>query len=102
MKLDELIPQNKTYEELQDLFLVFDAQFLPQLIHAQNDQPNHRVQPIPLNDGRYVLSADVLTEIGEKGIYKAAFARLNNGNFKFVEVLTTAELEPLKVVYPEE
>jgi hypothetical protein len=98
MKLDELIPQNKTYEELQDLFLVFDAQFLPQLIHAQNDQPNHIAQPIPLNNGRYVLSADILTEIGEKGIYRAAFARLNKGNFKFVDVLTASELDPLKIV----
>ena len=102
MKLDELIPQGKTHEELQDLFLVFSAQLLPQLQAAQNQNDSMRVEPVALNDGRYVLAADILTEIGEKGYFKKAFNKLNKGNFKFVEVLTQAEIEPFFVVYEEE
>lgn len=98
MKLDELMPLNKSYEELQGCFLVFSAQFLPQLINAQNPKDNMQIKPVALNDGRYFLSADCLTEIGNKGYFKAAFAKLNANNFKFVEVLTTAELEPFKII----
>lgn len=102
MKLDELIPQNKTYGELKDLFLVFSSQFLPQLKAAQDENSFMRVEPVELNDGRYMLSADILTEIGEKGYFKKAFDKLNKANFKFVEVLTKAELEPFLVIYTEE
>jgi hypothetical protein len=37
---------------------------------AVNGSGQHQLSPMPLTDGRYFLPADILSEIGEGGIYE--------------------------------
>jgi hypothetical protein len=103
MNLQELIQQNKSYEELKGLALVFDSN-LKNILEATQETfaSKHKASPVELTDGRYMLCADLLTEIGDKGLYKQGFGLLDADLFARVEVLTMEEASALLPVPEEE
>ena len=78
-----------TLADLQSKALVFDDNALTALQDAQAQRPNaqHRAQPVQLTDGRWMLSADLLTEIGPTGLYHDGFELLPPALFSAVEVI---------------
>ena len=85
MNLQELLLQPLP-SNIHSLWLVFDAAFVPVIEDAHDESDKLRVSPVPLNDGRFTLCADLLTEIGEGGAYAKQFARLDPANFQFVDI----------------
>jgi hypothetical protein len=103
MNLLELIQQNKSYEELKGLALVFDSNLKSILESTQETfQSKHKASPVELTNGSFMLSADLLTEIGDKGLYKQGFGLLDTDLFAQVEVLTMEEASALLPVPEEE
>jgi hypothetical protein len=102
MKLAELITQNKSYEELKGLFLVFNSS-LKSILEATQETFNsqHKVSPVPLTDGRFMLCADLLTEIGPEGLYSQGFGLLDTDLFSQVEVISLEEISALLPVSGE-
>lgn len=78
-----------TLADLQAKALVFDDGALTALQDAQAQRPNaqHRAQPVQLTDGRWMLSADLLSEIGPTGLYHDGFELLPQAVFADVEVI---------------
>jgi hypothetical protein len=79
----------------RSLWLVFDSEYLAQLNAAQSDQTMHRAVPLELTDGRFALCADLLSEIGEGGIFALQFSRLDASKFADVAVLDDATFRSL-------
>ena len=103
MNLLELLQQNKTYTELKDLALVFDSNLKSVLESTQNTyQSKHHVAPVELTNGTYMLCADLLTEIGPKGLYSQGFGLLDSDLFPQVNVITMEEASALLPVAEEE
>jgi hypothetical protein len=96
MNLQELILQNKSYEELQSLVLIFNSS-LKDILETTQETFNsqHKVSPIELTDGRYMLCADLLTEIGPGGLYSQGFGLLDTDLFSQVEVVSLEEISSL-------
>jgi len=80
---------------LRGLWLAFDAAFSADLDAAQADQAAHRAAPLTLTDGRLALCADLLSEIGEGGIFALQFSRLDASKFADVAVLDDATFRAL-------
>ena len=95
MTLTDLLSQAATLTdaEAKGYALVFDQAAYDVLIAAQEQQPNaqHRVGPVQLTDGRWMLCADLLTEIGPKGLYAEGFKLLSADLFDQVEVIDWVE-----------
>jgi hypothetical protein len=103
MNLLELIQQNKSYEELKDLALVFDVNLKNILESTQATlESKHKASPVELTDGSYMLCADLLTEIGQKGLYAQGFGLLDTDLFTQVSVITMEEASALLPVASEE
>ena len=62
-----------SYEDAKGYALVFTPQLAGRLaqLHAEHGSPNCVPMPRTLNDGRLMLSADVLTEIEPGGLLHA-------------------------------
>jgi hypothetical protein len=75
--------------DLQAKALVFGDTTLTALQDAQALRPGaqHRAQPVQLTDGRWMLSADLLSEVGVGGLYHDGFELLPSALFPSVEVL---------------
>lgn len=103
MNLQELIQQNKSYEELKGLALVFNSS-LKNILEATQEtfQSKHKASPVELSDGRYMLCADLLTEIHPGGLYSQGFGLLDTDLFAQVEVISTEEASALIPVVSEE
>ena len=103
MNLQELIQQNKSYEELKDLALVFDSN-LKNILEATQAtlQSKHQASPVELSDGRFMLCADLLTEIHPGGLYSQGFGLLDTDLFSQVEVISMEEAAALLPVASEE
>ena len=94
MTLDILISNLPTISELQQLALVFDNEVNNVLLATlANLNPNrqHQIQSISLIDNRWLLSADILSEIGETGIFKDGFTALPQEYFSQVDVIPMSE-----------
>ena len=102
MNLLELIQQNKSYEELKGLALVFNSS-LKDILEATQEtfQSKHKASPVELTDGSFMLCADLLTEIGDKGLYKQGFGLLDQDLFPQVSVISMEEASAL-LPQPEE
>jgi antitoxin MazE len=86
-ELDELLAaREKINEQLQEI------------LDSQTDPWGIKVATVELTDGRYMLCADVLSEIGEGGLYAAGFGRLPASVFPSVAVLPMAEALALRPV----
>jgi hypothetical protein len=103
MTLVELITQPVSYETAKDLALVFSPELAAQLaaVQSEHGNPRHVASPVDLVDGRKMLCADLLTEIGPGGLYSGGFAHLPAELFPSVEVLPMSEVLPL-LPQPEE
>lgn len=92
MTLADLLPlaPTLTAADAKALALVFGQAGCDALQQAQPGG-QHRAAPAQLTDGRWMLCADLLTEIHVGGLYAAAFARLPQDAFDQVEVMPWAD-----------
>jgi hypothetical protein len=91
MTLDTLLSDLPPISELQQLALVFSSEVNDALVLAQSSLPperQHRVQAIQLTDSRWLLSADILSEIGGTGLFKDGFIAPPQEYFSQVEVIS--------------
>lgn len=97
MTLADIINQPLTYETAKDLALVFSPELAAQLadIQSQYGNPKHVASPVDLTDGRKMLCADLLTEVGPGGLYSTGFGFLPTELFPQVAVLPMADVLPL-------
>ena len=70
-------------------------------VQAEHGNPRHVASPVDLVDGRKMLCADLLTEVGPGGLYSGGFAHLPAELFPLVEVLPMSQVLPL-LPQPEE
>jgi hypothetical protein len=94
MTFADLLPQlmTLTYQDAKTKALVFGAEAYAALMNAQQHRHSqHRVAPARLSDGRWLLSADLLTEIGTGGIYSDGFALLSPEALALVDVVEWAD-----------
>ncbi len=103
MNLQELIQQNKSYEELKSLALILNSN-LKNILEATQETfaSKHRASPVELTDGRFMLCADLLTEIAPGGLYAQGFGLLDTDLFAQVEVISMEEASALLPVASEE
>ena len=103
MNLQELIQQNKSYEELKSLALVLNSNLKNILESTQETfQSKHKASPVELSNGSYMLCADLLTEIAPGGLYSQGFGLLDTDLFSQVEVISMEEAAALLPVASEE
>jgi hypothetical protein len=90
--------QNTDPQDLKSLTLYMSAELKDILLGYQDTlgEIQHKVGPVELVDGRWFLCADVLTEIGENGLFSRGFAILPAEMFDLVTVdaMPTAEQLP--------
>jgi hypothetical protein len=95
MKLADLLPlsSSMTDAELKGYALVFNNSLRGVLAQVEGGRPNakHRTGPVVLTDGRYLLCADLLSEIGPEGLYADGFANLPPDLFDQVEIIPWSE-----------
>ncbi len=82
--------------------LVFSQALCQRLVNVQAwyGDPRHVPNPAPLTDGRWFLTADVLTECLPGGLVSGGFSHLEPAGFVGIEVLPMEEVLPL--MYGEE
>lgn len=76
--------------DAKQLALVFSQAGHDTVIAAHTNE-QHRVAPVQLQDGRWMLCADLLTEVHASGIYAGIYARLPQELFDRVEVIPWAD-----------
>lgn len=83
-----------TYAWAQGKSLVFSAALAVRLaeIQAEHGDPRHVPAPRMLADGRYMLSADILTECLPGGLVYGGFSRLDPSRFNEIEIVDAASL----------
>ena len=72
------------------LALVFSQAGHDAVIAAHTDE-QHRAAPVQLQDGRWMLCTDLLTEVHPAGLYAGIFTRLPHELFDRVEVIPWAD-----------
>ena len=105
MTLADLINQPLTYETAKNLALVFSPELAAQLaaVQSEHGNPRHVASPVDLIDGRKMLCADLLTEVGPGGMYATGFGFLPTELFPLVEVIPMADaIELLPQPEPDE
>lgn len=98
MNLPELLATAPDLTTLQSLALVLSPALHDDLVAVQDQLPDRAcaVQALPLVDGRWMLGADLLSEIDPGGLYADGFGRLPVTAFPTVEVLSIAEALSLR------
>ena len=73
--------------------LLFDVALAQRLgkVQAQHGDPRHVPSPRTLTDGRFMLTADILTECLPGGLVYGGFSQLDAGRFDEIEVVPLAE-----------
>lgn len=81
-----------TYEWGVAQALVFDVALAQRLgeVQAEHGDPRHVPAPRLLTDGRFMLTADVLTECLPGGLVYGGFSQLDAGRFDEIEVVPLA------------
>lgn len=92
-----------SYAESVDLALVFGDSIAARLAEIQqaHGSPWLHVDPKRLTDGRWMASADLLTEVGPGGLLAEGFAQLNASRFVEIEVVPMADAVALIPRLPE-
>jgi hypothetical protein len=82
-----------TYEWGVAHALVFDAALAQRLaeVQTQHGDPRHVPAPRTLTDGRFMLTADILTECVPGGLVYGGFSQLDAGRFDEIEVVPLAD-----------
>jgi hypothetical protein len=99
MTLADLLATTPDLSSLRSLALILSPSLHAILTAAQAALPagrQNRVQPQPLSDGRFMLCADILSEVQPGGLYAEGFGRLPASAFPLVEVLPIAEALALR------
>ena len=94
MNLAELMATNPDLPTLRGLALVLSPVLHDTLSAVQAQLPDRAcvASALPLTDGRFMLGADLLSEIGPGGLYADGFGQLPPAAFSSVEVLPLAEV----------
>jgi hypothetical protein len=73
--------------------LVFDVALAQRLaeVQGQHGDPRHVPAPRTLTDGRFMLTADILTECVPGGLVYGGFSQLDAGRFSEIEVVPLAD-----------
>jgi len=73
--------------------LVFDVALAQRLaeVQGQHGDPRHVPSPRRLTDGRFMLTADILTECVPGGLVYGGFSQLDAGRFGEIEVVPLAD-----------
>jgi hypothetical protein len=73
--------------------LLFDAALAQRLaeVQAQHGDPRHVPAPRTLTDGRFMLTADILTECLPGGLVYGGFSQLDAGRFDEIAVVPLAD-----------
>ena len=76
-------------ETLRSLVLVFDSTLAQRLVnvHHWHGDPRHSPYPLCLDDGRWILSADVLAECVPGGLMHGGFSHLDPSRFDSIDVV---------------
>lgn len=90
-----------SYETLRGYALVFSADLAARLAEVQDEDAPSLAEPRQLTDGRWMLCADLLTEVGPGGMYAAGFARLDQSRFGEIEVISWDEAVAMLPPDPE-
>jgi len=82
-----------TYEWGVAHALLFDAALAQRLaeVQSQHGDPRHVPAPRTLADGRFMLTADILTECVPGGLVYGGFSQLDAGRFDEIEVVPLAD-----------
>lgn len=82
-----------TYEWGVAHALAFDAGLAARLaeVQGQHGDPRHVPAPQQMQDGRFFLTADILTECLPGGLVYGGFSRLDAARFTDIEVIPLAE-----------
>ena len=82
-----------TYEWGVNHALVFDADLAQRLaeVQAEHGDPRHVPAARSLTDGRFMLTADILTECLPGGLVYGGFSQLDAERFDEIEVVPLAE-----------
>lgn len=93
MTLDELLPRLPlSYEEGKTYALVMAQDLVTRLEEIQAEHPSkHIAKPVPLTNGMFMLSGDILSEVGPGGLFEKGFGYLNPPRFNEVEVIPWAD-----------
>ena len=91
----DALPLN--YSDSLDKALVFDSATAQRLAEVQSQYGSAAitVSPVLLTDGRWMVSADLLSEVGEGGLLAVGFSHLNAANFSAIDVVPMEEAAPL-------
>jgi hypothetical protein len=79
--------------EAKGYAMVLNTEAHEAILAAQAQRPGalHRAAPVATTDGRWILCADLLREIGPGGLYHDGFELLPQQLFTSVEVITWEE-----------
>lgn len=93
MNLLQLIQSNPDLATLRGLAIILSQELHAVLSEVQSGlgARQHQVSAEPLTDGRFMLCADLLTEIGEDGLYSAGFSQLPAEVLPLVQIVSMAE-----------
>jgi hypothetical protein len=82
-----------TYEWGVAHALLFDVALAQRLaeVQGQHGDPRHVPSPRRLTDGRFMLTADILTECLPGGLVYGGFSQLDAGRFSEIEVVPLAD-----------
>jgi hypothetical protein len=69
-------------------------------VQSQHGDPRHVPSPRRLTDGRFMLTADILTECVPGGLVYGGFSQLDAARFDEIEVVPLAEAVALLPVEP--
>jgi hypothetical protein len=91
-----------TYEWGVAHALLFDVALAQRLgeVQAEHGDPRHVPSPRLLTDGRYMLTADILTECLPGGLVYGGFSKLDAERFDEIEVVPLADAVALLPVEP--
>ena len=101
MNLSELLQSSPDLTTLRALALILTPELHTTLAAVQAALPGERkftVAALELTDGRFMLGADLLSEIGPGGLYVEGFGQLPPDVFPSVEVLPMADALALRPI----
>lgn len=90
-----------SYDSARQLALVFSAELAARLSEIQSEGATSIAVPRQLADGRWMLCADLLTEVGPGGLYAEGFSRLDSSRFGDIAVISWNEAVALLPPEPE-
>jgi hypothetical protein len=94
-----------SYEDARQWALVFDVALAQRLAEIHAEHGSNKCRPVPrqMTDGRLMLCADVLTEIGPGGLLEAMWAAADKEVLaQAVEVIPWADAVALLPPDPDE